>query len=102
MHTDALTKEETNIIKRLKTRMYIPNITHIQELIILLPANGFSCINPRDITENVIAPAYYYPPDEQKLDEENSPQDIKTLLIGLQKLLREKKAGYYILTAQKN
>lgn len=102
MHTDALTREETNIIEGLKTRMYIPNITHIQELITLLSANGFSCINPRNITENVIAPPYYYPPEGQKLDEENPPQDIETLLASLQKLLREEKAGYYILTAQKN
>lgn len=102
LRTDALTKEEADIIERLKTHMYIPNITHIQELITLLSANGFSCINSRNITENIIAPIYYYSPDEQKLDEVNPPQDMETLLTGLQNLLREGKAEYYILTAQKN
>lgn len=102
MHTNVLTKEEADIIERLKTHMYIPGITHIQELITLLSANGFSCINPRNITEDVIVPTDYYPPDEQKLDTENPPQDMETLLAGLQKLLREGKAGYYILTAQRN
>ena len=102
MHTDELTREEAAIMEGLKTNMYTPNITHIQGLITLLLANGFSCINPRDITEHVIAPTDYYPPDEQKSNEENPPQDIETLLTGLQKLLREGKAGYYIITAQKN
>lgn len=102
MHIDVLTREEINIIEGLKTRMYIPGITHIQELITLLSINGFSYIDPRNITENVIAPTEYYPPKEQKFDEENLPQNMETLLIGLQNLLRREKAGYYILTAQKN
>lgn len=102
MHTDALTKEEADIIERLKTHMYIPNIIHIQELMTLLSTNGFTFINSRNITENVIAPTDYYSPDKQKLDEENPPQDLERLLTGLQNLLREGKAGYYILTAQKN
>ena len=102
MRTDVLTKEEAGIMEGLKTNMYTPNITHIQGLITLLSANGFSYINPRDITEHVIAPKDYYPPDEQKSNGQNPPQDMETLLAGLQKLLREGKAGYYIITAQKN
>lgn len=101
MHTDTLTKEEIDIIEGLKTIMYIPNIVHIQELVTLLSANGFSYINPRNITGNVVAPTDYYSP-EQKFDEENPPANIEILLTGLQNLLREGKAGYYILTAQKN
>lgn len=102
MHTNVLTKEEANIMERLKTNMYIPNIIHIQELIALLSANGFSYINPINITKNVIAPTDYCSPDEQKPNVENPPQDMETLLAGLQMLLGEGKAGYYILTAQKN
>lgn len=102
MQTDVLTKEETGIIEGLKTNMYTPNIIHVQELITLLSANGFSYINPRNITKNVIAPTDYYPPDEQTSNEESPSQDMETLLAGLQKLLREGKAGYYIITAQKN
>lgn len=102
MQTDVLTKEETGIMEGLKTNMYTPNIIHVQELITLLSANGFSYINPRNITKNVIAPTDYYPPDEQTSNEESPSQDMETLLAGLQKLLREGKAGYYIITAQKN
>lgn len=102
MHTDALTKEEADIIERLKTHMYIPNIIHIQELMTFLSTNGFTLINSRNITEDVIAPTDYYPLDKQKLDEENPPQDLERLLTGLQNLLREGKAGYYIVIAQKS
>lgn len=101
MHTDKLTKEETDIIEGLKAHMYIPNIIHIQELIILLFLNDFSCINPRDVTENVIAPQHYFPSDSQNIGAKDPPQDIEALLTGLQNLLRDGKAGYYILTAQK-
>ncbi len=101
MHTGVLTKEEVDILEGLKTHMHIPKITHIQELITFLSESGFSCINPRNITENVVAPAYCYPPDGQKSDEENPPQNIEMLLTSLLNLLREGKAGYYILTAQK-
>ncbi|MDD5415487.1 MAG: methyltransferase domain-containing protein [Candidatus Daviesbacteria bacterium] len=104
MHPHTLTKEEVDIIAELKTHMHIPNITHIQELVALLLANGFSCINPRNITENVVSPVDYHDssPNGQSLDAESSHQDIETLLAGLQRLLRKGKAGYYILTAQKN
>lgn len=108
MHTHILTKKETEIIEGLKSHVYIPNIIHIQELTTLLIVNGFSCINPRDITENVIAPQYHNPLDEQELERELEvemeypPQVMEVLLVGLQNLLREGKAGYYILTAQKD
>lgn len=101
MHTDLLTKEETDIMDGLMTNMYIPRITHIKELIALLSTSDFSDINPRNITENVIAPTDYYLPYEQKSNTDNQAQDMEILLAGLQKLMREGKAGYYILTAQK-
>lgn len=100
MHTNELTKEEIRIMDGVKANMYIPDISHIKELVTLLSINDFSDINARNITNNVIAPTDYYPTNEQELSEENQPQDMETLLAGLQKLMREGKAGYYILTAQ--
>ena len=85
----------------IKTNMYIPDIYHIKKLVALLSINGFSDIKPKNITNHVIAPADYYSLEQKKPNEESQPQNMESLLVGLQNLMRTGKSGYYIITAQK-
>lgn len=102
MHTEELTKAESNILEGLKVHMHTPDLTHIKKLITLLSVNGFSHICPSNITEHVITPVKYYPQLERTSDGIEVPLDMVTLLVGLQELMRNGKAGYYLVTAKKS